>query len=119
MLNTIINNKLHKTYASSVGTAAIQAGLPPTSLGSLFPALACGDPTLIAKVPGISEAILGAAMRASHTVFAAAYRLACSSIIPFVVVATICCFFLTDVSHLMTEHIDATVEKIPLDKSVE
>ncbi|KJX97170.1 hypothetical protein TI39_contig541g00017 [Zymoseptoria brevis] len=94
VLNTIINNKLHKAYASSVGTAAIQ-------------------------VPGISEANLGAARGASHTVFAAAYRLAWSSIIPFVVVATICCFFLTDVSHLMTEHIDATVEKIPLDNSVE
>ncbi|KAH9214781.1 major facilitator superfamily domain-containing protein [Leptodontidium sp. 2 PMI_412] len=117
VLNTIINNKLSQTYASSVGAAAAKAGLPPSSIGALLSALATGNPKAIAEVPGISNSILGATMAVSHQVFAAAYRLAWSSIIPFVVIATICCCFLTDVSNLMTEHIDATVEKVPEGKA--
>ena len=116
VLNTIINNKIGQTYASSVGGAAVKAGLPPSSIGALLTALATGNPKVIAEVPGISDSILGAAMGVSHQVFAAAYRLAWSSIIPFVALAIICCCFLTDISHLMTEHIDATVEKVPESK---
>jgi hypothetical protein len=118
VLNTIINNKLGQTYASSVGGAAIKAGLPSSSAGALLTALATGNPTLLAEVPGISDSILGATMNVSHQVYAAAYRLAWSSIIPFVALAIICCCFLRDVSHLMTEHIDATVEKLPEGKAV-
>ena len=117
VVNTIINNKIGQTYASSVGGAAVKAGLPPSSIGALLAALATGNPIAIAEVPGISNSILGAAMDVSHQVFAAAYRLAWSSIIPFVALAVICCCFLTDISHLMTEHIDATVEKVPESKA--
>lgn len=49
---------------------------------------------------------------ASHTVYAAAYRLAWSSIIPFVVLALVAVGFLKGVSELMTEHVEATVERV-------
>lgn len=119
VLNTIINNKLGKSYANAVGGAAVQAGLPVTSIGPLLAALARGEPAAIQAVPGISPAIIGEAMNASHTVYAAAYRLAWSSIIPFVVLALICVCFLKDVSHLMTGHIEATVEHIPKEKALD
>ena len=61
---------------------------------------------------------LGAATNASHVVYAAAYRLAWSSIIPFVVLSLVAILFLKGVKELMTEHVDATVEREePRDKS--
>lgn len=50
-------------------------------------------------------------MRASENAYAAAYRLAWSSIIPFVVLALVAIWFLKGVKELMTEHVEATVEK--------
>jgi len=63
-------------------------------------------------IPGINDIILGAVMNRSHELYAAAYRLAWSSIVPFVVLALVAILFLKGVSELMTEHIEATVEKI-------
>jgi hypothetical protein len=48
----------------------------------------------------------------SRQVYAKAYRLAWSSIIPFVVLAWIAVAFLKGVKELMTEHVEATVEKV-------
>lgn len=59
----------------------------------------------------MTSSILAAATRASQEAYAAAYRLAWSSIIPFVVLALVAIFFLKGVEDLMTEHVEATVEK--------
>lgn len=61
-------------------------------------------------MPGINDNVLAAATNASHEAYAAAYRLAWSSIIPFVVLALVSILFLKGVSELMTEHVEATVE---------
>jgi len=50
-------------------------------------------------------------MHASQEIYAAAYRLAWSSIIPFVVLALLAIVFLKGVKELMTEHVEATVER--------
>jgi hypothetical protein len=62
-------------------------------------------------VTGINDGILSDAMNASHHIYAAAYRLAWSSIIPFVVLALVAVGFLKGVKELMTEHVEATVER--------
>ncbi|KAF4630574.1 hypothetical protein G7Y89_g7563 [Cudoniella acicularis] len=108
ILDTIINGKIASDYAPSVSSAAINAGLPESSIPALLTAFATGQG--FAKIPGINGGILGAATDASHTVYAAAYRLAWSSIIPFVVVAMVAICFLKGVKELMTEHVEATVE---------
>jgi hypothetical protein len=87
--------------------ATVRSGLPKS-----------GKQTTIEAVPGINAAIIAAATRTSHEVYAHAYRLAFSSIIPFVVLAIVASACLRGVKDLMTEHIEATVEKIPDEKEV-
>lgn len=109
VLNTIINGKISSAYAPAVGSAATKAGLPTSSVPALLEAFETGEG--FPKVPGINPTILGATMHASQEIYAAAYRLAWSSIIPFVVLALLAIVFLKGVKELMTEHVEATVER--------
>jgi hypothetical protein len=109
VLNTIINSKISSAYAPAVSSAATKAGLPASSVPALLEAFGTGEG--FPKVPGINPTILGAAMHASQEIYAAAYRLAWSSIIPFVVLALLAIVFLKGVKELMTEHVEATVER--------
>ena len=52
-------------------------------------------------------------MDASRWSYAHAYRLAWASVIPFVVLALIAVAFLRGVKELMTEKVEATVERVP------
>jgi len=115
VLDVISNNKLTATYDNQVGGAAIKAGLPPSQLGVLLGAMATGNATVFAQIAKSNPAVLPAAMDASHHAYAAAYRLAWSSIIPFVVLAIVAVACLKGVRELMTEHVDAPVEGIPID----
>jgi len=114
VVNVIINNKLGKTLGPQVAAAAIQAGLPVTSVGPLMAGMAMADPTALAAVPGISPSILAAAFDASHHAYAAAYRLGWASIIPFVVLALVAVIFVKGVQELMTVKVEATVEHVNL-----
>lgn len=108
VLDTIINGKLASTYASGITQAATKAGLPSSSVPALLEAFSTG--TGFTAVPGFNDVILEAATNASHHLYAAAYRLAWASIIPFVVLALVAIAFMKGVKELMTEHIEATVE---------
>ncbi|KAJ7611614.1 MFS general substrate transporter [Roridomyces roridus] len=108
ILDAIINNKL-SSYAEDVGGAAVAAGLPSSSVGALLQALAGGGP--VSGIAGISDGILAAATNASHNAYARAYRFAWIPIIPFVVVGMVCIACLKGVKELMTEHVEATVER--------
>jgi MFS family permease len=114
VLNAIINNKISSALPSSVSSAAIAAGLPAGSVKALLAAMAVGSPAAIAKVPGINDGVIAAAMNASHWVYASAYRLAWASIIPFVVLALMAVACLKGVKELMTEEVEATVEHAPM-----
>jgi len=74
--------------------------------------MATGDPTAFAAVVGLTPEVLGAAMKASQNAYAAAYRLAWASIIPFTVLAIIAVACLKGVKQLMTERVEATVEHV-------
>jgi len=109
VLDTIINGKISSSYAPAVSAAATKAGLPASSISALLEAFSAG--TGFTDVPGINDTIISAATHASQKSYAAAYRLAWSSIIPFVVLALVAIVFLKGVKELMTEHVEATVEK--------
>ncbi len=91
VLNAIINNHIDANYAPAVSSAAVAAGLPESSVKALLGALAQGETT---GVPGATPAVWAAALDASHWQYAYAYRLAWSSIIPFVALALIAIFFM-------------------------
>ncbi|KAJ7168365.1 major facilitator superfamily domain-containing protein [Mycena crocata] len=108
ILDAIINNKL-ASYDTDVGAAAVAAGLTPSAVPALLQAFAGGVPV---AVPGVSDAILAAATAASHNVYARAYRFAWIPVIPFVILAMGCIVCLRGVKDLMTEHVEATVERV-------
>lgn len=114
VLDAIINGKL-KSYPTEVGNAAVQAGLPESSVPDLLKAFATG--TGFSDVPGINATIQAAAVDASHWAYAHAYRLAWASIIPFVVLALVSILFLKGVKELMTEKVEATVEHVKKDET--
>ncbi|KAI9694307.1 MAG: hypothetical protein M1820_009031 [Bogoriella megaspora] len=119
VLDAIIGGKLASTYEPKVSAAAIGAGLPASSLGELFPALAAGQPEAIQAVPGMNSSILAAVENASHWAYARAYNLAWVSVIPFVAVAFVCVACLKGVAELMTDHVEATVEKVGAQEEIE
>ncbi|EXJ61668.1 hypothetical protein A1O7_02097 [Cladophialophora yegresii CBS 114405] len=109
VLDAIINGKL-KSYPAKVGGAAIEAGLPASSVPALLTALSSGAG--LTDVPGINATIIEQTMDASHWAYARAYRMAWASIIPFVVLALVGVWFLKGVKELMTEKVEATVEHV-------
>jgi hypothetical protein len=107
VINAIINGRLNSHYASDVGSAAIAAGLPSSSVPALLEAMEAGT---LAKVPGANDLIIEAALEASHWSYARAYRLGWWSVVPFVALAIASVACMSGVKDLMTEHVDATVE---------
>ncbi|KAI0436132.1 major facilitator superfamily domain-containing protein [Xylaria telfairii] len=114
VLNAIINGRLSGHYAPAVSKAALDAGLPEASIPSLLQALEAGD-IGSNDVEGANATIWYAAIRESQRQYADAYRLAWSSVIPFVVLAIVAVALLKGVKELMTERIEATVEHVERD----
>lgn len=114
VLDAIINGNLASHYAPAIESAAIGAGLPAGSVPALLTALASGETAAISSVKGIDGAVLAAVTTASKNVYAKAYRLAWASIVPFVVIAIVCVACLKGVKELMTEKVEASVEKTAL-----
>ena len=108
VLDAIVNGHLRSTLEPSVSGAATNAGLPASSVPELMAAFSAGAG--FESVPGINATILEAASDASHWAYAHAYRLAWSSVIPFVALAIIGILWLKDVKEMMTEHVEASVE---------
>jgi hypothetical protein len=111
VLDAIINGKLASTLTPKISEAAIQAGLARKSIPLLLEALESGEG--IEDVPGLSNGILGQVLDVRASVYAAAYRLAWASIIPFVALAIVAVILIRNVKELMTDHVEASVEKTP------
>ena len=111
VLDAIINGRLSSHYEPAVGKVATAAGLPSDSLPDLFTAFSTGNIGNL-TIPGVTEEIWGAVIHESRKQYAQAYRLAWSSIIPFVVLAAVAVACMRGVSELMTEKVEATVERV-------
>ena len=86
---------------------------------ALLEALASGDLGALESVPGANERVVGAAVEASRWAYARAYNVAWASISPFVVLALVAVACLKGVRELMTERIEATVEKVSISSEEE
>jgi hypothetical protein len=69
----ILNNKLPAELKKYAIPAALQAGLPQSSLTALTGAITSGNSTLLAQVPGMDTAIEAAVGSGLATAYAAAY----------------------------------------------
>lgn len=112
VLDAIINGRLTSDYAPAVANAAVQAGLPESSVSALLSTLAAGGSS---GVDGATEAVWSAAVTESRLQYAKAYQVAWASVIPFVVLAIVAVAFLRGVKELMTETVEATVEHVSQD----
>ncbi|KAI5865223.1 MFS general substrate transporter [Durotheca rogersii] len=110
VLNAIINGRLSTHYAPAVGGAALSAGLPESSVPALLKALEAG--TAGSGVESATPEIWEAAIEASKWEYTYAYRLAWASIIPFVVLAIVAVALMKGVKELMTEKVEASVERV-------
>lgn len=113
VLDAIVQGYMSANFDSAIEEAAVGAGLPESSVPDLLAALAAGTQD---GVKGATEEVWSAAMDASHDEYAHAFRLAWSSIIPFVVIAIVAIWFMKGVRELMTEKVEATVEHVEGDE---
>lgn len=113
VINAIINGRLNSHYASDVSSAAVAAGLPASSVSSLLEAMSEGTASTVRGqgIAGANEGIMRAAWEASYRSYAKAYGLGWWSIVPFVVLATVGVGCMRGVKELMTEKVEATVER--------
>jgi hypothetical protein len=120
VIYAVINSRIASHYASDVGSAAVAAGLPQSSVAALLASMK-GKTATTAKgqnVPGANAEIMRAAWTASYWSYTKAYRLGWWSVVPFVALAAISCACMKGVKELMTEKIDATVEHESKDEAI-
>lgn len=113
VLDAIVQGHLSANLNSAIEAAAVGAGLPEGSLPDLLVAVAAG---LRGEIEGVTDEVWSAAVGASREEYAHAYRLAWASIIPFVVLAIVAIWFMKGVKELMTEKVEATVERVEGDE---
>ncbi|KAI8943356.1 hypothetical protein NX059_001373 [Plenodomus lindquistii] len=113
VIYAIVNSRVASKLPGDVSSAAIAVGLPESSVPALLQAMQ-GSSASKAKgqgVPGANAAIMKAAWDASHWSYARAYRLGFWSVVPFVALATVSVACMRGVRELMTERVEATVER--------
>ncbi|KAK9446514.1 putative mfs drug efflux pump [Limtongia smithiae] len=110
VLDAIVDGKLGSIYDSRVTAAAESAGLPSSQVAALLATISSGEAAAYAAVADMDATIWNAAITASHDAYAAAYRLAWVSIVPFVVLAIVAVACLRGVKDLMTDKVEASVE---------
>ncbi|KAH7411852.1 major facilitator superfamily domain-containing protein [Phaeosphaeria sp. MPI-PUGE-AT-0046c] len=120
VIYAVINSRIASHYANDVGSAAVAAGLPKSSVAALLASMK-GKTAKTAKgqgIPGANAEIMSAAWNASYWSYTRAYRLGWWSVVPFVALAAISCACMKGVKELMTEKIEATVEHESKDDAI-
>ncbi|RMY22968.1 hypothetical protein D0867_02359 [Hortaea werneckii] len=105
-----LQDRLAKVVAQQVGDAAVEAGLPATSVPAFVKAISGGMST--SDLPGVTQGIVQAGMQAYRQAQADGFRVVYIIAAPFGVVACIACFFLGDLRETMNYRVDAPVEEL-------
>lgn len=113
VIYAIVNSRIASHLNNDVSAAALEAGLPASSLPTLLKAMKGKSEGTFKSgaVPGANATIVKAAWDASHWSYARAYRLGFWSVVPFVALATAAVVAMRGVTHLMTERVEASVER--------
>jgi len=120
VLYTIAFGHVGADYNTNVAQAAVGAGLSPDDVPILLGVMANGNgpPTekllvgvLSQALPSATIPIIQAARKAGQEVFNKAFALAWASIIPLAFISIVCCALLKGVDALMTEKVEAPLER--------
>ena len=104
--------RLDTRLSAYITAAALKAGLPAKSLKAFIGALASGETTAQAQIPGFTPQILGAGVVALKQAFADSLRIVYVIAVPFGVLTCICCFFLGDLRTTMNSCVYKPVEQL-------
>jgi hypothetical protein len=108
----VLNNKLSVNVPTKIASAALQSGLPKSSIDAFIAALVGQDSTALSKVRGVNPKIIGAGVAALRQAFADSLRPIYIIAAPFGAVACVLCLFLGDMTKTMNYHVDAPVEEL-------
>ena len=108
----VLTQKTTAKLPEYVAKAAIEGGLPTTSVHSFVAAILSKDTASLPSIPGVTPAIIAAGIAAVNHALADSFRIIYIIAVPFGVVACILCWFLGDMSSLMTYRVDAPVERL-------
>lgn len=103
---------LKQKIPAYVATAALKAGLTPSSVPSFVTALATGDTAAISRIPNINPAIIASGIAALNQAFADSIRVVFIIAAPFGAVGCLACFFIGDLKSTMNYGVDAPVEDL-------
>lgn len=105
----VLTNRANKTIPDVVVPAVVKAGLPATSIASYFAAVTSGSAEALAKVTGVTPAIIAAGSRALQVAYCDAYRTVFLTSIAFSGIALVLCFFVPNAEDLMTRDVAVTL----------
>ncbi len=109
MYGQIFNAKSRVLLPRAVSEAALDAGLPASSLSDFVAAFRSGSGEALAAVPGATQAVLQAVAKASKSAYAESFRYIWVTLIAFCVVSIVGCWLFTSTTAYFTDEIAAPV----------
>lgn len=106
-LGAILSACTTKKIPAAIIVAVLPLGFPPSSLPAFIPAVLAQNKAALGKIPGVTPAVIGAAVGGVHEGLAQSFRVLWLSVVPFAVVgAVVTCFLQKEVT--MTSHVDVS-----------
>lgn len=107
-----LGSKMKVKLPSYIAAAAIAAGLPPQYVAPFLGGFLEQNTAAIEAIPDVTPSIMGASVAAMGHAQADSFRTVYIIAAPFGVVACLLCFFLEDMTKLMSYRVDAPVEEL-------
>lgn len=107
-----MKNRLSTDIPSYVGKAAVEAGLPQSSIGAFIADLSAGDITALSSVSGVNSTIIAAGSQALKHAYADGIRVVYIIAAPFGAVACIASLFMGDLGKVMDYTVHAPLEDL-------
>jgi hypothetical protein len=101
----ILSNKAPAKIVAYVPPAAINAGLPQSSLAELFEAIGAGTPAALAQVSGMTPQIEAAVASSLSNAYVAAYAYVYYAAVAVACVGLVACICVKDYDDFFTSHI--------------
>lgn len=102
LYSSVLANEVDKNLPKYVVPAATGAGLPESSVESLFAAITAGD---FSKVPGISPGIIAAVGSALKTAYTSSFKVVFYTTIPFSVILLLSAFLVPDMEKFLSHNV--------------
>ena len=112
MYSAVVANKLGVYIPEYIANAVVAAGLPVESVPDIILALTGSRPEAVASVPGVTEADINAGVQGLQQAYADGLRYPFIIACPFIFLAAVASWFITDLKAIMNYHVDAPVEKL-------